>query len=291
VAVKILAGSAKETLSPNLLQEFLAEISMVSAMRHPNCILFMGACVNPPYPRAIVTELAARGSLWDALRQPLPMPYVVADGTTRDTWPEALYLTRGQQGMTADVEFGKEYHSMSNYALPEPGTWPWVLVKRVAEGAARAMSYLHSGNPPVLHRDLKSANLLLDESFTVKVCDFGLARLVAKSKSMTGNCGTVQWMAPEVLSSQKYSMPADVYSFGIILWELLVRECPYEGCTPIQCAMGILNEGVRPVIPQWCPQLLRILINDCVAQDPSMRPSFAQILTRIEEICPGNTTT
>ena len=60
------------------------------------------------------------------------------------------------------------------------------------------MTYLHSTKPAVLHRDLKSANILLDESYNAKLTDFGLSRLNAKTRSMTGNCGTVQWMAPEV---------------------------------------------------------------------------------------------
>ena len=76
------------------------------------------------------------------------------------------------------------------------------------------MNYLHFGNPPVLHRDLKSANILLDESYNAKVADFGLSRLKAQERSMTGNCGTVQWMAPEILANEGYAEPADVYSYG-----------------------------------------------------------------------------
>jgi serine/threonine protein kinase len=76
------------------------------------------------------------------------------------------------------------------------------------------MNYLHFGNPPVLHRDLKSANILLDDSYNAKVADFGLSRLKAQERSMTGNCGTVQWMAPEILANKTYAEPADVYSYG-----------------------------------------------------------------------------
>jgi serine/threonine protein kinase len=144
------------------------------------------------------------------------------------------------------------------------------------------MAYLHSGNPPVLHRDLKSANLLLDESYTTKVCDFGLSRLKAQARSMTGNCGTVQWMAPEVLANRDYDEKADVYSFGIIVWELLSRECPYEGMTAIQCALAVLNRDKRPEIPKWCPPGLHALIKSCVKKDPSERPSFQQIILALD---------
>jgi len=155
-------------------------------------------------------------------------------------------------------------------------------VKRVACGAARGMTYLHSGNPPVLHRDLKSANLLLDDSYTAKVCDFGLSRLKEQERSMTGNCGTVQWMAPEVLANQRYAEPADVFSFGIILWECLSRECPYEGMSAIQCALAVLNRNYRPAIPTWCPPALAALIESCVERDPAKRPTFAQIILALD---------
>ncbi|CAM9837057.1 unnamed protein product, partial [Scytosiphon promiscuus] len=122
--------------------------------------------------------------------------------------------------------------------------WPWSLVVKVAEGVACGMWYLHQHEPfPILHRDLKSANLLLDESFNVKICDFGLARLKAftNSAAMTGNCGTVQWMAPEVLASEKYAEPADVYSFAIVCWELLSRACPYDGMSQIQVRRRVMR--------------------------------------------------
>ena len=144
------------------------------------------------------------------------------------------------------------------------------------------MAYLHSGNPPVLHRDLKSANLLLDESYTAKVCDFGLSRLKEQERSMTGNCGTVQWMAPEVLANMSYNEKADVYSFGIILWELLSRECPFDGMSPIQCALAVLNRDKRPDIPKWCPPCLHALIKSCVKKEPDQRPSFVQIILALD---------
>ena len=277
VAVKVLTGSAQAEMVPkSVLEEFIAEINLVSGMRHPNVCLFMGACLDPPN-RAIITELCENGSLWDALRSPLGSPYHVADGKTREAWPLNLY-----ESMTAPPTRRKG--SPTNSPIAPAGVWPWILVKRVAAGSARGMTYLHGGNPPVLHRDLKSANILLDESYTAKLADFGLSRLKAVRSGMTGNCGTVQWMAPEVLCSEEYAEPADVFSFGIILWEMLTNECPYEGMTPIQCALSVLNENKRPEIPDWCPQPFRALIKNCMERDPKLRPTFPQILAALDSM-------
>jgi hypothetical protein len=188
VAVKVLTGSAQSKHVPRpVLEEFAAEINLLKGMRHPNICLYMGACLEPPN-RAIITELAANGSLWDALRLPLTPPYVPCDGVSRAGWPDTLYVPDERYGAPPT------FASQPRISIPPKGTWHWVLVKRVAFGAARGLSYLHGGKIPVLHRDLKSANILLDESYTAKVCDFGLSRLKAQERSMTGNCGTVQWM-------------------------------------------------------------------------------------------------
>ena len=280
VAVKVLTGSAQNThIAKAILEEFKAEINLLSGMRHPNICLYMGASLTPPN-RAIVTELAANGSAWDSLRLPLMPPYSAADGSPNGSWPLSLYLP-GQHGIPPSSN-GSSLSSRISAPIPPRGTWPWELVKRVSCGAARGMAYLHSGNPPILHRDLKSANLLLDESYTTKVCDFGLSRLKAQSRSMTANCGTVQWMAPEVLANRSYDEKADVYSFGIIVWELLSRECPYEGMTAIQCALAVLNRDKRPDIPKWCPPGLHALIKSCIKKDPSDRPTFAEIIIALD---------
>ncbi|GLD94656.1 hypothetical protein PINS_up003280 [Pythium insidiosum] len=111
---------------------------------------------------------------------------------------------------------------------------------------AKGMSYLHHFDRPILHRDLKSPNLLVDKNYNIKLSDFGLARVKAHVQTMTGNCGTVQWMAPEVLGNQKYTEKADVFSFGIVIWEIMTGECPYDGMSQIQAALGVPQPQPAP---------------------------------------------
>lgn len=259
----MISGFAQaNTVQKGLFNKFAAEVQMIKGMRHPNICLFVGACFEPPH-FAIITELAANGCLWDALQLPLLPPYKACDG--------------------GSAYFCSKQSFKSTQSLPPKGTWPWTLVKRVAQGTAQGMLYLHSGKPPVLHRDLKSANILLDGSYTAKLCDFGLSRLKeTHNRGMTGNCGTVQWMAPEVLDSTHYDEKADVFSYGIVCWELLTRERPYAGMNAIQCALAVLTRNQRPEIPSWCPASLSSLIRACLMKDPNKRPSFDQVLLALD---------
>jgi serine/threonine protein kinase len=108
----------------------------------------------------------------------------------------------------------------------------WDDRRRLGLDVAKGMNYLHSFSTPVLHRDLKSLNVLIDDGYRAKLADFGWTRL--RADKMTGKIGTYQWMAPEVIANQAYTEKADVFSFGIILWELASREPPYRS-KPSNC--------------------------------------------------------
>ncbi|DAZ99413.1 TPA: hypothetical protein N0F65_004046 [Lagenidium giganteum] len=151
-----------------------------------------------------------------------------------------------------------------------------------ARDTALGMNYLHSFQPPILHRDLKSPNLLVDTSYAIKISDFGLARVRAHFQTMTGNCGTTQWMAPEVLAAEKYTEKADVFSFGVVCWETITRACPYDGLCQIQAALGVLNNNLRPTIPADCPPLLKKLMTLCWVSTPEKRPTFEAILEMLQ---------
>ncbi|GFR43810.1 hypothetical protein Agub_g4935, partial [Astrephomene gubernaculifera] len=160
-----------------------------------------------------------------------------------------------------------------------PPAWPQLL--GICLGVAQGMAWLH--RHAVLHRDLKSANILLDNSGNAKIADFGLAKIASGQhrQVMTGGLGTYQWAAPEVLAHQRYSEKADVYSFGIVLWECLTRRLPYAGMTPVQAAVGVVNNGLRPELPRGTPPAVADLIRSCWAAVPEQRPSFTQIEVQV----------
>ncbi|KAG6704713.1 hypothetical protein I3842_07G146200 [Carya illinoinensis] len=152
----------------------------------------------------------------------------------------------------------------------------------VAIGASEGMKFLHQNN--IIHRDLKAANLLMDGNGVVKVADFGVARTQAQSGDMTAETGTYRWMAPELIEHKPYDHKVDVFSFGVLLWELLTGKLPYEHLTPVQAAVGVVQKGLRPTIPsQTYPKLVELL-ERCWQQDPSLRPEFSEIVEILQQM-------
>lgn len=152
-------------------------------------------------------------------------------------------------------------------------------ILKIATHVSKGMNYLHENN--IIHRDLKSANLLMDENGIVKVSDFGVARVQNKSSVMTAETGTYRWMAPEVIEHRPYNHKADVFSFGIVLWELLTHKLPYANLTPLQAAIGVVQKGLRPAIPKNTHPEIVGLLERCWHQDPSLRPEFSEIITNL----------
>lgn len=155
-------------------------------------------------------------------------------------------------------------------------------VLRIAVEVCRGMDYLHKRK--IVHRDLKAANLLLDEHGTVKIADFGVARVLDGQGVMTAETGTYRWMAPEVIEHKPYSEKADVFSFGVVLWELLTGQVPYSDMTPLQAAVGVVQKGLRPPIPSNCPPPLADIMRLCWQRDPVVRPSFEALKSKLEEL-------
>ncbi|CAI0414271.1 unnamed protein product [Linum tenue] len=118
---------------------------------------------------------------------------------------------------------------------------------KMALDVAKGMNYLHHRNPPIVHRDLKSSNLLVDKNWNVKVGDFGLSRWKhATFLSAKSGIGTPQWMAPEVLRNDPSNEKSDVYSFGVILWELMTVSIPWDKLNSLQVSTHSLSYPTRP---------------------------------------------
>ncbi|XP_074087165.1 mitogen-activated protein kinase kinase kinase 11 [Macrotis lagotis] len=168
---------------------------------------------------------------------------------------------------------------------------PHVLVNWGVQ-IARGMRYLHCEAPvPVIHRDLKSNNILLlqpvegddVENKTLKITDFGLAREWHKTTQMSA-AGTYAWMAPEVIKASTFSKGSDVWSFGVLLWELLTGEVPYRGIDGLAVAYGVAVNKLTLPIPSTCPEPFAQLMADCWAQDPHRRPDFSAILQQLSAL-------
>ncbi|KAJ4830845.1 hypothetical protein Tsubulata_028535, partial [Turnera subulata] len=156
---------------------------------------------------------------------------------------------------------------------------------------AQAMQYLHEQRPKVIHRDLKPSNIFLDDCNHIRVADFGHARFLdEEEKALTGETGTYVYMAPEVIRCEPYNEKCDVYSFGIILNELITGAHPYSETDygPSQIGMEVAEGNLRPMLPvdDGNDQLGELINLICLAwdQDPSLRPTFATITTSLRKI-------
>lgn len=212
VAIKKLKLGNK---SASMVKEFKREVTVLSKLRHPNLVLFMGAGRLPEGNMCILTEYCKGGNLFKLLHQ------------------------------STDIQLS------------------WKQRCKIALDIAKGMSFLHSCKPPFIHRDLKSLNLLLTEPvrsagdyINVKVTDFGLTRYQVQDQYMTANAGTNHWMAPEICVYPTYTVKADVYSFAIVLWEIVTRDLPYRNLPVQMIPYRVVYYNERPDvkrIPSDCP--------------------------------------
>lgn len=163
----------------------------------------------------------------------------------------------------------------------EPGSVSLKEFVSIALDIARGMEYLHSQG--VIHRDLKSENLLFTADMCLKVVDFGIACEEINCDYLNEDRGTYRWMAPEVINHKPHNRKADVYSFGIVLWEIITGRVPYEDITPVQAAFAVVHKNARPTFPEHCPLAIRKLIEKCWVQNPEKRPEFWEIVSILEQ--------
>jgi serine/threonine protein kinase len=144
-------------------------------------------------------------------------------------------------------------------------------------GTANAMHYLHTRKPMIIHRDLKSHNLLVvEDTMEVKLCDFGLV-----STKVTA-AGTPAYMAAELLQNRTFSKKVDVYAFGILMWEIFVEAVPFAELMVSEIRDCVVA-GQRPDVPDSMPKDLQRLMQECWSNDPEDRPDFMGVLCDLRE--------
>ncbi|CAK4608392.1 hypothetical protein LEN26_013732 [Aphanomyces euteiches] len=233
----------------------------MSSLRHPNTVLFMGVCLRDQ-EFCIVSEYCSRGSLYDILRR---------------------YQLRSESGFLDDKS--TQLH--------------WSLRCRLALGAARGLLYLHSASPPLVHGQLTSLNILVDDSWNAKLGDFGTQKVSqaisthSEARRKAPRTRLPYWTAPEVFKEGQDSVETtgttpqglDVYSFGIILWELATCETPYETFQTYEELRRFVLTGQRPSVkPGSCPMGWAQLMTKCWSQKPQRRPAAAEIVATLEEL-------
>lgn len=255
------AVAGKSSMQKEIIEEIIGEAGMMAILRHPNVLQLFG-CSLTAQAIWIVSELCSLGSL----RQ---------------------LLDDNEKSLSIDMRLG--------------------LALQVAEG----MTYLHNQEPPIIHRDLKSHNIFVHETFTgdddsrsqsersarkdlseesfpqsvvvAKIGDWGSARAtLSGSRTMTHGVGTACWLAPEVINHARASKFSDVYSYGIVLWELATREEVYQGLETTQIIAKVANEGLRPPVPMDCPW--KEVMMKCWEEQPMDRLEFGEIVQELNKI-------
>ena len=153
---------------------------------------------------------------------------------------------------------------------------------RMARDIAKAFEFLHKSG--IVHRDLKSLNILLDDANQVKVCDFGLARF--KADLNTGSmqfAGTPTYMAPELFQKKHYDEKVDIFAFGTLLWELVQREVPYDGLDAGDIKQSLMS-GQKLTVNPMVNRTIAQLIEDCRNMDAETRPDFEYIRSTIDSV-------
>ncbi|XP_050047095.1 mitogen-activated protein kinase kinase kinase 13-like isoform X2 [Dermacentor andersoni] len=171
--------------------------------------------------------------------------------------------------------YGQLYDALKNGRVIPPAT-----VVEWSKHIASGMNYLHSRS--IIHRDLKSPNILISYNDVLKISDFGTSRQWSERSTKMSFAGTVAWMAPEVIRNEPCSEKVDIWSYGVVMWELLNCETPYKDVDSNAIIWGVGNNSLHLPVPATCPDGFRLLMRQCWSPKPRNRPSFRHILMHLD---------
>ncbi|QDZ23184.1 guanylate cyclase [Chloropicon primus] len=271
------SGKSNRSSGATVLQH---EIQMLFKLRHPNIRLFMGAFIGLEKKRT---------RTWGS------MSSLSARSKSREVNGSAHGSTGSFPSMHTEDSLLGEHPLDSIYIVSEymsRGTlWdtlmnPTVILDQVQQvtflhEVAKGMAFLHNQKPPIIHADIKSKNMLLDDRWTVKVGDFGHS-LILDAMGESNRIGTPYWCAPEVLVGEPNTTKSDIYSFGILMWETFSRTDVYDGFDEESVLDGIKDGSLRPPLPGSCPAPMQVLMEKCWSQNPEDRPDFGSILGQLQ---------
>ncbi|ETV92935.1 TKL protein kinase [Aphanomyces invadans] len=255
VAMKQLLPSKSKDI--DAIQDFMNEIRLCARLEHPKIVKFIGISWSTLHDLAVLSEFMPRGDVGAVLKK------------------------ESKKNETHRV---LQWHRTSNS--------PTTKVQ-IAADVADALVYLHSFQPTIIHRDLKSKNVLLSDSWEAKLSDFGISRVTSLEETMTSNIGTVAWIAPEVLSGGRYTEKADIYSFGVLLSELDTCESPYSNMmnkskdasfSNARIALMVSEGTLKPDFTNRMPDQLLHLALECLAYNEADRPTAMSLSYKIHTI-------
>ncbi len=221
----------------------------------------------------LIEEIIGEAMIMSYLRHPRILNLYGCTLTPHAIWIVSELCNRGSLKQVLD-----------DWSLPLSTTCRIQLAIDIADG----MRHLHSRKPPIIHRDLKSHNIFVNDGpnnrLDPKIGDWGSARADTHvgGLSMTHGVGTVCWLAPEVIRDAMGGKASDVYAFGILLWELATRMEVHSGLTAAQIIARVAHEGLRPNVPDGCPW--GHIMKACWHEDPKQRPCFDDVITDLEAV-------
>ncbi|XP_015690062.2 serine/threonine-protein kinase STY13-like [Oryza brachyantha] len=260
VAVKVLDwGQEGQESTAKHREAFEKEVTVWQKLDHPNVTKFVGASMGTSQLKIPSAKESSRSGGGSGRGGGGQRCVVVVEFQHGGTLKTLLYRHRDKK-------------------------LPYRKVVQLALDMARGLSYLHGEK--IVHRDVKAENMLLDRKKTLKIADFGVARVEAGGDGgdMTGQTGTIGYMAPEVLQGRPYDHKCDVYSFGVLLWETYCCAMAYPNYSLADISYHVVKLGIRPDIPRCCPKSLADIMARCWDANPDNRPEMSEVVALLEKI-------